>query len=398
MADNSQQFVKQDWPFPHWTMTTVLPSWVGHPIRGDLYGWREEPRTSDGEVEIQLAPVRESPDAPSQVEIAATLWVIENEAAISQALLASLFQEYRNLQDLYGYTGEERLKLMPDVNSPEELLSLIRLNTLYIHRNQKDGVPYSGFGFGCTWEEEHALGILMHGTRTVKIGWADTAFDRVRDDHDSSASDSLIVAPRRIRGWPPASRREGWIDSSGEPLCGPDEDQFYKGAGAQFSIVGPLISEAQIRAVFPESFPGKEDLVQFYLRYNGGSRSPKGCIMHCAAAAHRVPRSELGRLNVEGFQSIPINPEDRMLPFANMLLRHAAMARIYSQIPEMRAFLDEHIGIALDHSGRDLCISRRTGRIFFIDWDEYKEGPLEIAASFREFVQRYWNTHHGPVH
>jgi len=40
---------------------------------------------------------------------------------------------------------------------------------------EKDGIPYVGFEFGCTWDEEHGLGVLMHGTRTVEIG--DTAMD-----------------------------------------------------------------------------------------------------------------------------------------------------------------------------------------------------------------------------
>jgi hypothetical protein len=41
---------------------------------------------------------------------------------------------------------------------------------------QKDGIPYAGFEFGCTWDDEHGLGVLMHGTRAVDIGGADTAF------------------------------------------------------------------------------------------------------------------------------------------------------------------------------------------------------------------------------
>jgi len=34
-------------------------------------------------------------------------------------------------------------------------------------------LTYAGFEFGCTWDEEYGLGVLMHGTRTVEIGGAD---------------------------------------------------------------------------------------------------------------------------------------------------------------------------------------------------------------------------------
>lgn len=398
MPRNSPQFVLRDRPFPHWTTTALLPSWKGHRCHSDLFGWREKPKASDGNTEIFLSPVGRSADPPSEAEVAAVSWVIENEASISHALIASLFKEYRCLQELYGYTDEEKMRLMPDIESTDDLRSLLRFHNIHVHREQEDGIPYSGWGFGCTWESEHGLGILMHGSRTVKIGWADTAFDPVRQDDSDSASGSLIVAPRRIPGWSPSSRKEGWINTSGIPLFDPSEDEFFRNAGVQFSIVGPLVSEAEIREVFPEPFLGRDDLVQFYLRYNGGSRSSKGCIMHCGSPAHCVPRNELQKLNLEGFRSIPVRPDDRMLPFANMLAHHATMARIYLKIPEMKAFLDEHIGIAFDHIGRDLCISRQSGQIVFMDWTAYKEGPVEVASSFIEFVQRFWNIHQGPVH
>jgi hypothetical protein len=32
----------------------------------------------------------------------------------------------------------------------------------------------------------------------------------------------------------------------------------------------------------------------------------------------------------------------------------------------------------------------QSGHIQFLDWDTYREGPVEIASSFREFVTKYW--------
>jgi hypothetical protein len=39
----------------------------------------------------------------------------------------------------------------------------------------KDGLPYVGYEFGRRWDGEHGLGVLMHGTRVVEVGGADTA-------------------------------------------------------------------------------------------------------------------------------------------------------------------------------------------------------------------------------
>jgi|SRR6185503_4809842 hypothetical protein len=284
MPDISLQLKEK--PYPSWEMRTILPSWKGFQSRRGPYGSRDQADPSDGIVAIQL--VREGTHPPTETEISGVSWVIEHEELISHSAIESLFNEYRSLQELYGYSGEKKMELMPDIESVDDLRSLIGLHTIHVHQPTRDGIPYAGLEFGCSWESEHGLGILMRGSRTTEIGWADTAFLPVSKDDRDPAPGSLIVAPRRIPGWPPASRKDGWIQTSGVPLCASTEDEFFRLAGAQFSIVGPIISEAQIRAIFPESFPGADELVGFYLRFNGGSRSPESCIMHCGNPAHRV--------------------------------------------------------------------------------------------------------------
>lgn len=172
------------------------------------------------------------------------------------------------------------------------------------------------------------------------------------------------------------------------------DDDFLQVARTQFAIVGPDVSEEVILSVFPDPFPGRDDLVQFYRQMNGGGRTERGCLIFCRNREHKVSRNDLGNIRIECFQSIFKTKEERVLPFASMLGHHATMKRIYAEIPEMMAFLDEHIAIAHDHSGNDLCISRQSGSVLLMDWLEYKLGPVEVAASFSEFVTRFWNV--GP--
>lgn len=159
---------------------------------------------------------------------------------------------------------------------------------------------------------------------------------------------------------------------------------------APFSIVGPEVSEADILALFPNPFPGREQLVGFFLRHNGGSRDPQGCIIHCGNPAHKVGRDHLEKIRIECFMSISLRPEERMLPFAPMLRRRASLLQTFAEIPEMVAFLESHMPVAADHCGNDCWISLNTGCIQYVLWDSWKEGPIEIAASFSEFVTRYW--------
>lgn len=89
--------------------------------------------------------------------------------------MLSLLKEYPSLQERYGYLGKEKADMMSDIKSADDLRALIGLSSVNVHQVRKDGIPYVGFEFGCTWDDEHGLGVLMHGTRTVEIGGAHTA-------------------------------------------------------------------------------------------------------------------------------------------------------------------------------------------------------------------------------
>jgi len=158
-----------------WTATVLLPSWRGFQRRQGGYGAQDRDAASDGLVKVVFAPEGRGKEPLTDSEMSSVRWVIDHEASISIALLSSLLKEYPSLQEQYGYSGEEKTRLMPDIKSVGDFRDLIGLQAINIHQVEKDGIPYAGFEFGCTWDEEHGLGVLMHGTRTVEIGGADTA-------------------------------------------------------------------------------------------------------------------------------------------------------------------------------------------------------------------------------
>jgi hypothetical protein len=158
-----------------WTTTAIFPSWKGFQIRDGAYGSQNSNLPSDGRVKIVFAPEGRGNEPLSEVEISSVNWVVENEAAISESLLAFLLGKYPEFQKQYGYIGDEKSQFMPDVSSTEDFRNLIGLHSVNVHPIRKNGIPYVGFEFGCTWDEEHGLGALMHGTRPVEIFGADTA-------------------------------------------------------------------------------------------------------------------------------------------------------------------------------------------------------------------------------
>jgi hypothetical protein len=173
MPLKAPQFILEDdlW----WTTQVELPSWKGFQSRKGAYAAREDASASDGFVPIVFAPEGRGNQPLTDPEISLVVWVIENEAALASAAISSLLQEYPSLQKLYGYSGKEKADLMPDIKSADDLRGLIGLHAVNIHPVVKDGIPYVGFELGCNWDDEHGLGILVHGTRTVEIGGADSA-------------------------------------------------------------------------------------------------------------------------------------------------------------------------------------------------------------------------------
>ncbi|WP_052179124.1 hypothetical protein [Methylophilus sp. Q8] len=158
-----------------WVANALFPSWKGFQNRSGAYGAQSSAIPSDGHVKVVFAPEGRGNEPLNDIELSAIGWVIEHEAELTTVVLASILESYPSLQEQYGYSGNEKIKYMPDIQSVDDLRGLIGLHTINIHPILKHGVPYIGFELGCTWDDEHGLGVLMHGTRTVEIGGADTA-------------------------------------------------------------------------------------------------------------------------------------------------------------------------------------------------------------------------------
>lgn len=158
-----------------WTTEAQLPSWVGYQTRDGPYGSISSDEPSDGLVKITFAPEGRDESPLTEQERASVQWLLDHEAEVAPAVLRGLLAEYPGLQGIYGYEGAEGNEYMPDVSSTKDFRQLIGLHEVHVHQLLKEGIPYVGFEFGCIWDDEHGLGVLMHGTRVVEVGDADTA-------------------------------------------------------------------------------------------------------------------------------------------------------------------------------------------------------------------------------
>ena len=93
-------------------------------------------------------------------------------------MLAALWGRYEDWRVDWADSmdKDEFDEVMPEVSDIEGFRNLIGLANIHVLAVEKDDIAYIGFELGCTWDSEHGLGFMMHGSRVVKLGGADTSF------------------------------------------------------------------------------------------------------------------------------------------------------------------------------------------------------------------------------
>ncbi len=165
-----------NWDGDNWTGKLRLHSWRDFQSRHGAYGGISSSEPSDGIVTLVLGPEGRGPEAPNAEEEGALLWLLKNESAVQRSMLGHLKGQYPSLQEQYAYSDEEAVQFMPSIRDEDDFKQLIGLHSVYVHPLTREGLPYIGFEFGCTWDGEHGLGFMMHGDRVVDSGGADTSF------------------------------------------------------------------------------------------------------------------------------------------------------------------------------------------------------------------------------
>ena len=155
--------------------TTILPEWSGFLSRRGPYGSEDRKAPSDGLVRMSFG---EAAGQPSTDDLRCAAWFEDNHAEQAKTLLDALFAAYPKLKQDYrdAWQIDDIEDVMPPITKLEDFRSLIGLHDVHVHNLEASDLPVIGYEFGCVWEEEHGLGVLMHGNRVAEIGHADTSF------------------------------------------------------------------------------------------------------------------------------------------------------------------------------------------------------------------------------
>lgn len=177
----------------------TLACWRGFQSRQEAYDAPGSPHPSDGHARITLGGDMVSDDPGVQpFHINAYNYLMEFQEQVQEQILLALMNEYSSLREMYGYDADVAAKLMPDISDPRQFKKLIGLSAVHLLNVSRDDIAYVGYEFGCTWDDEHGLGVMTHKDRIIEIGDASTAFltwiaDKDRDP-DNELNDSIFNA------------------------------------------------------------------------------------------------------------------------------------------------------------------------------------------------------------
>jgi hypothetical protein len=197
-ALNVAPFPPLRWDDYFWTGRVGLSSWRGFQCRLGAYGAKSSTEASDGKACLSVAPpegVAERPPAAEQGN--AFRYLLEHQEALRDALVAAIFEEYPVIREHLlgdGFVDESE---MPALERSEQLKSHIGLSTVHVLGVVKNNAAYVGFEFGCTWDDEHGLGIMTHQGRIVelphmgigKVSGADLASEDWMAEEDAQSSE-----------------------------------------------------------------------------------------------------------------------------------------------------------------------------------------------------------------
>jgi hypothetical protein len=145
-----------------------LTSWQGFQSRQGVYGSQNAEAPSDGVVQLNI-DCGEDQKVISNTHIEAVKYLLKNDYQVRDAAIDGLFNTWQELEEIYE-------DILPKITDVAEFKNHIGLHCVHVINSVKEGVAYVGLELGCSWDDEHGAGVMMHQNRVIDVGGADVSF------------------------------------------------------------------------------------------------------------------------------------------------------------------------------------------------------------------------------
>lgn len=179
-------FPSLTWSGFHWEGIVQLDAWHGFVSLQELCPWVSHGILPDGDLHLNVhvsSADRATPTPPTREQVVSFQHLLDEQVSLRDAALQAVFADYPRLRECYGDFVDDQA--MPEIAEPRALMRLIRPNGVHVMAHPKDGFTRVGFGFACTWDEEHGLGVLTHRGFVISTGGADESFSEYFPEHEA---------------------------------------------------------------------------------------------------------------------------------------------------------------------------------------------------------------------
>jgi hypothetical protein len=127
-------------------------------------------RHKEGDFELWIETPEQEKVRPSSSQEFAFVQFLGNEPSICAMVVGAIYDLYRS-DCKFWRTGENPFSriALPSIDFRDGLKRLIRLAGFHVLHQSRDGCALKGFSFNCSWDVEHGLGVIVHGTRLIQI-------------------------------------------------------------------------------------------------------------------------------------------------------------------------------------------------------------------------------------
>jgi hypothetical protein len=135
----------------------------------DTYAASDD-RHKVGEFEVWIETPEEEKVRPSASQEFAFTQFVGNQSSVCTIVLGAIYDLYQSDCTVWR-TGDNAYSriAVPSIDSPDGLKRLIRLAGFHVLHQSRDGCALIGFSFNCSWDVEHGLGGVVHGSRLIEI-------------------------------------------------------------------------------------------------------------------------------------------------------------------------------------------------------------------------------------
>ncbi|WP_434938032.1 DUF6985 domain-containing protein [Leptospira koniambonensis] len=149
----------------------TLEAWKNFQSRQGRYASKDSNNKSNGKVKIFVEGCEiDYVKVSSHAQVAVIKFLVDNSELIRDEILKELLAFLPDRKSTFDID-------LPNINFATDFKNFIGLSIVHVLTSEKDDFAYVGFEFGCTWDEEHGLGVMTHKDRIIAIGQADKAFD-----------------------------------------------------------------------------------------------------------------------------------------------------------------------------------------------------------------------------